>query len=91
MTSDLGYRCVYAPGTYRTQPHPALVRTYPYAPIGDTVRTISYAPDCGCLMGALDDLFSQTEDQPIPGGCDVCACRDVGSRIAWRMGDACRP
>lgn len=38
MTSDLGYRCVYAPGTYRTQPHPALVRTYPYAPIGE------YAP-----------------------------------------------
>ena len=23
-------------------------------------------------MTALDDLFEQTEDQPIPGGCDRC-------------------
>lgn len=24
-------------------------------------------------MSALDDLFSQTEDMPIPGGCGRCA------------------
>ncbi len=24
-------------------------------------------------MGALDDLFEQTEDQPLPGGCDRCS------------------
>jgi hypothetical protein len=23
-------------------------------------------------VSALDDLFSQTEDMPIPGGCDRC-------------------
>jgi hypothetical protein len=23
-------------------------------------------------MNPLEDLFSQIEDQPIPGGCDVC-------------------
>ena len=23
-------------------------------------------------MGALDDLFEQTEDQPLPGGCELC-------------------
>ena len=23
-------------------------------------------------MSALDDLFAQNEDQPIPGGCDRC-------------------
>jgi hypothetical protein len=23
-------------------------------------------------VSALDDLFEQTEDQPIPGGCDRC-------------------
>jgi len=23
-------------------------------------------------MSSLDDLFEQTEDQPLPGGCDRC-------------------
>lgn len=39
-------------------------------------------------MGALDDLFSQTEDQPIPGGCDVCDARqtlEVVSPGVWVM------
>lgn len=28
-------------------------------------------------MSALDDLFEQTEDQPIPGGCDQCDAYQV--------------
>ena len=39
-------------------------------------------------MGALDDLFGQIEDQPMPGGCDLCDAfqvLEITSPGVWEM------
>jgi hypothetical protein len=39
----------------------------------------------GHLMGALEDLFEQVEDEPIRGGCDVCDAWQVMRETAPKV------
>jgi hypothetical protein len=33
-------------------------------------------------MTSFDDLFSQVEDQPIPGGCDMCDAYQIVETVS---------